>query len=105
MTQRENLIKQWKDTVKMLQQRDADIETRQERILEAEAVLEEQQEHLEDENAMLKNEQRNNHAVELELEQLNAANSRIRREFGDLQQTMYAIVNEVIIRVYFICPQ
>uniref|UniRef100_A0AAR5PF40 Coiled-coil domain-containing protein 39 n=1 Tax=Dendroctonus ponderosae TaxID=77166 RepID=A0AAR5PF40_DENPD len=94
INERENLIKQWKDTVKMLQQRDADIDARQERILEAETVLEQQQEHLEEENSMLKNEQKNNHVIELELEQLNAANSRMRRELGDLQQTMYAIVNE-----------
>lgn len=79
----------------MLQQRDSDIGVVQERIVEEEKVLEQQRERLEEENEMLKNEKKNNHEVELELEKLNAVNSRMRREFADLQQAVYTISNEV----------
>ncbi|XP_066261629.1 coiled-coil domain-containing protein 39-like [Euwallacea similis] len=92
--ERESLIKQWKDSVKMLQQRDAEIETGQERILEADEVLKKQNEHIEEENKMLSNQQRNNHELELEIEKLNASSSGLKGELSDLQQSLFAIGNE-----------
>ncbi|KAL1491322.1 hypothetical protein ABEB36_011935 [Hypothenemus hampei] len=94
MDERDALIKQWKDSVKMLQQRDQDIETTQNRILEAERMLANHQEQLEEENAMLGNEKKNNHEIDMEIEKLTALNTRMRRDLADLQQNIYAVANE-----------
>ncbi|XP_050306787.1 coiled-coil domain-containing protein 39 [Anthonomus grandis grandis] len=95
MNEREALIKQWKDAVKMLQTRDQDISKWQERIGQSHDALMKQQEILEEENQLLKNEIKNNKEIELEIESLNAMNSRIRRELGEFQQNVLTVINEV----------
>lgn len=92
--ERETLIKQWKDSVKMLQQRDADIDAGQERILVAQKVLAKREERLEEERGMLNNEKKNNHDMEMEIEQLNYTNSKMRREFSELQQNVFMMASE-----------
>lgn len=94
INERERLIKQWKDSVKMLQQRDTDIDAGQERILVAQNVLAKREEHLEEERGMLNNQKKNNHDMEMEIEQLNYTNSRMRRDFSDLQQNVYSMASE-----------
>lgn len=92
--ERETLIKQWKDSVKMLQQRDTDIDAGQERILVAQKVLAKREERLEEERGMLNNEKKNNHDMEMEIEQLNYTNSKMRREFSELQQNVFMMASE-----------
>ncbi|XP_030752346.1 coiled-coil domain-containing protein 39-like [Sitophilus oryzae] len=94
VNEREALIVQWKEAVKMLKQRDEDIDVERDRILDAQNVLEKQQEHLSEEVRFLENEQRNNHETQLVLERINSLNSRLRRELGDLEQDVYAAISE-----------
>ncbi|CAH1176156.1 unnamed protein product [Phaedon cochleariae] len=95
MAERDALISQWKDTVKMLQQRDKDIMNAQDQIANVHEMIQQQAEKLEDENTFLKNEQRNNRELEMETQSLNALNSRMRTEFGELTQHMLLLSSEL----------
>ncbi|XP_076271047.1 coiled-coil domain-containing protein 39-like [Rhynchophorus ferrugineus] len=95
MHEREVLIRQWKEAVKMLKQRDDDIDAEHEKIVDAEAVLEKQKERLAEENSFLENEKRNNHELEMDLDRINALNSRLRSELNDLEQSVFKAVSEI----------
>lgn len=94
-TEREALTERWKETVKMLQQRDNDTVKMQERITETLEIIEKQKEKLGDANAFLKNENKNNHDLQLELESLNTLNSRLRKELNDLTQLLLLLNSEL----------
>nr|XP_023029063.1 coiled-coil domain-containing protein 39 [Leptinotarsa decemlineata] len=95
MTERDALITQWKDTVKMLQQRDNDIMKTQEQMSTVQEMIQKQQEKLSEEDIFLKNEQRNNHEIKLDIQNLNAVNSRMRRDYHELVQHTLLINGEL----------
>ncbi|XP_057653393.1 coiled-coil domain-containing protein 39-like [Diorhabda carinulata] len=86
--ERDALINQWKDTVKMLQQRDNDIIRTQEEMYHVQEMIQKQEEKLEQENKFLENEKRNNRNLELEIQEANNVNSKLRREMADLYQML-----------------
>lgn len=90
------MVKQWKEAVKMLQQRDEDIIKAQEKIISTQELIEQQKEKLSEENGFLNNEKRNNHELDLEMESLNALNSRMRKDFDDLTQESLLLTSEVL---------
>lgn len=95
-SERESLTSQWKDAIKMMQQRDKDVIHVQEQIVLTLEMIQRQEEKLAEENTFLKNEQRNNRELESELQQINSRNSRMRRDLNDLSQNMLLINSEVI---------
>lgn len=88
-------MKRWKEAVRMLQQRDEDVVKTQENIINTQELIEKHKEKLEEENGFLNNEKRNNHELDLEMESLNALNSRLRRDFDDLGQDLLLMNSEV----------
>uniref|UniRef100_A0A6P7GYN5 Coiled-coil domain-containing protein 39 n=1 Tax=Diabrotica virgifera virgifera TaxID=50390 RepID=A0A6P7GYN5_DIAVI len=86
--ERDALITQWKASVKMLQQRDSDIMKSQEQLCHVQEMIEKQQEKLEEENTFLENEKRNNRTLEMEIQEANNANSRLKREMADMYQVL-----------------
>ncbi|KAG5864259.1 hypothetical protein JTB14_019631 [Gonioctena quinquepunctata] len=95
MAERDALITQWKDTVKMLQQRDNDIMNSQEQISNVLEIIQKQQEKLSEEKTFMKNERRNNREIELEVQEMNVVNSRMRRDLNDLMQHILLISGEL----------
>ncbi|RZC32695.1 coiled-coil domain-containing protein 39 [Asbolus verrucosus] len=85
-TERNALIQQWKDSVKILHQRDSEIDRLQLQILEMQEIMDKEQEKLEEQNDFYSNEVRNNDELEHETQQLNLLNSRMRRELNELMQ-------------------
>lgn len=95
VAERETLINQWKETVRMLQQRDQDIAAAQEQVGNVYEMIETQKEKLEDEGNFLKNQQRTNHEIELEVQNLNSLHSRMRRDLGELNQHELLLISEL----------
>ncbi|XP_056637755.1 coiled-coil domain-containing protein 39 [Diorhabda sublineata] len=95
--ERDALINQWKDTVKMLQQRDNDIIRTQEEMYHVQEMIQKQEEKLEQENKFLENEKRNNRNLELEIQEANNVNSKLRREMADLYQMLLLMNTDVSI--------
>lgn len=93
--ERETLTKQWKDTIKMMQQRDMDVINMQEQIVTTLEVIQSQDEKLEEENNFLNNEKRNNHEVATEVQQINIIHSRMRRELNEMSLRVLFLHNEV----------
>ncbi|KAJ8916181.1 hypothetical protein NQ315_016320 [Exocentrus adspersus] len=93
--ERDALVKQWKEAVKMLQHRDEDVIKAQEQIVCTQELIEKQKERLNEENGFLANEQRNNHELDLEMESLNALSSRMRRNYSDLTQELLIMNSEL----------
>ncbi|VEN53385.1 unnamed protein product, partial [Callosobruchus maculatus] len=85
---REALINQWKDAVKMLQQRDVDIFCAQEQIQMTYEAIAKQEDVLVEEHAFLNNQKRVNHEMELEIQSINSTNCRMRRELGEITQVL-----------------
>lgn len=94
-SERESLTTQWKDAIKMMQQRDNDVINVQEQIVLTLEMTQRQEEKLAEENIFLNNEKRNNRELDLELQQINAHISRMRRDLNDLSQNMLFINSEV----------
>ncbi|XP_060519727.1 coiled-coil domain-containing protein 39 [Cylas formicarius] len=92
--ERECLIRQWKDAIKMLHQRDADISAEQQHVTNSQEQLEKLQERLGEENEFLQNEQKHNRDIQLEIQKLNSQYSRAKLQLDDLIQKIYLIVNE-----------
>ncbi|CAG9840049.1 unnamed protein product [Diabrotica balteata] len=86
--ERDALITQWKASVKMLQQRDNDIMKSQEQLCHVQEMIEKQREKLEEENTFLENEKRNNRILEMEIQEANNSNSRLKREMADMYQVL-----------------
>ncbi|XP_063902797.1 coiled-coil domain-containing protein 39 [Zophobas morio] len=84
--ERNALIQQWKDSVKILQQRDNDIDHTQTQILETQEIIEKEQEKLQEHKQFHENELKNNNDLEHEKQQLNYLNSKLRRELHELSQ-------------------
>ncbi|CAH1955933.1 unnamed protein product [Acanthoscelides obtectus] len=94
MADRESLIHQWKDAVKMLQQRDVDIFRAQEQIQAEYEAIAKQEVVLEEEHNFLNNQKRVNHEIELEIQSINSTNCRMRRELGELAQVILLMNND-----------
>lgn len=94
-SERESLTSQWKDAINMMQQRDKDVIHVQEQIVLTIEMIQRQEEKLAEENTFLKNEQRNNRELDLELQQINSRNSKMRRDLNDLSQNMLLTNSEV----------
>ncbi|XP_018561300.1 coiled-coil domain-containing protein 39-like [Anoplophora glabripennis] len=93
--ERDDLVKRWKEAVKMLQRRDEDVVKTQEHIIGTQELIERHKEKLDEENVFLNNEKRNNHELDLEMESLNALNSRLRRDCDDLAQDLLTMNSEL----------
>lgn len=93
--EREALTFQWKEAIKMMQQRDNDVTNMQEQIVTTLEAIQKKEEKLLEENNFLNNEQRNNRDLELELQKVNAINSRTRNDLNELTQHMLFLNSEV----------
>lgn len=95
VNERKALIRQWKDSVKILHHRDKAIDRLQMQIIEAQEVVQKQEEKLQEHKQFHQNQIRINEELERESQQLNAINSKIHRELGELSQYIHFINNEV----------
>ena len=93
--ERNALIQQWKDSVKILQQRDNDIDHTQTQILETQEIIEKEQEKLQEHKQFHENELKNNNDLEHEKQQLNYLNSKLRRELHELSQYTLLLHSQV----------
>lgn len=100
IAERDSLTLQWKEAIKMMHQRDNDVVHVQEQILTTLEIIQKQDENLTDENNFLNNEKRNNHDLDLELQNKNAINSKLRRDLIELSSHILFFNGEV--KVYFI---
>lgn len=94
--ERNALIQQWKDSVKILHQRDNDIDRLQVQMLELQEIIEKEQEKLEEQKQFYENELKNNNELEHESQQLNLLNSKMRRELNEMGQDMLILNSQVI---------
>lgn len=93
--ERTALVAKWQDSVKHLRQRDEDINKTNKDIYLTQMAIANQQEILDEHNNFLINEKNQNRAIEEEMNELNNANSRARKELNDLIQYILRITNEV----------
>ncbi|CAH0557111.1 unnamed protein product [Brassicogethes aeneus] len=82
VVERNALINQWKDTVKILQQRDAEIGKSQEKMILYQEMIERKNAALIDENSFLEHEKDNNRAIILECQDLRAGFAKLRRDYA-----------------------
>lgn len=98
IAERDALTLQWKEAIKMMHQRDNDVVHVQEQILTTLEIIQKQNEKLVDENDFLNNEKRNNHDLDLELQNKNAINSKLRRDLIELSNHILFLTGEVKVK-------
>ncbi|CAG9859183.1 unnamed protein product [Phyllotreta striolata] len=84
--ERDSLINQWKNTVRVLQQRDNEIMRGRKHLVHLNDVLAVAEEKLDIEKKFLANEKKNNKELEQEILEANEVNTRYRKEMADTYQ-------------------
>lgn len=97
--QRAALIRQWKDAVRNLRQRDRDIEQATYDIIAMSQLLKQKQEHLAEKREFLENEQNNNKELQIEIEDLSHINAKMKRDLDTIAPTIMLLNHEVITRI------
>ncbi|KRT79949.1 hypothetical protein AMK59_8239 [Oryctes borbonicus] len=92
--ERKALVAKWQDAVKHLRQRDENINKTNKDIYLTRLAIDNQKEILQEHTDFLANEKMHNKTTEEEMNILNAANSRIRKELYELVQYILRITNE-----------
>lgn len=93
--ERDTLIKYWKDTVKNLKQRNADIDNTNNEILASNELLKRRKDDLDEQNRFLADQEEANKGVEGEIDEANVVTSRLRREIDNLIQYIALLQSEV----------
>lgn len=97
--ERAAMVKQWEIAVRMLRQRNCDIEKVHLDLSNTQDVLEQQLDMLDDQNNFLEREQINNKELHFAIEDLNQHNSRIRRERNETCNFVLELKSEVLLRL------
>lgn len=93
--ERNDLVKRWHTAVRMLRQRNLDIEKLYADINATQEVIAHQHELLDEQNTFLQREKDNNKEAQFEIESLNINSSRIRRERNEMTQYILLLNSEV----------
>nr|XP_022910929.1 coiled-coil domain-containing protein 39-like [Onthophagus taurus] len=93
--ERKALVIQWQDAVKNLRQRDEEIAKMNDDIMLTQAIIDERDAELRDEEKFLLNEKANNRKLEIEIEELNIFNSRLRLQLNEVTQSILTLGNDI----------
>ncbi|KAL3281106.1 hypothetical protein HHI36_004329 [Cryptolaemus montrouzieri] len=94
LAERDSLVVQWKETVKILNQRDTNISILQDKLLETVEVMQKDEEIKKNEENLLNIERNNNKEIERESEDLNAQYSRYLRDLDKVVQSVMFLNTE-----------
>lgn len=101
--ERTAMVNQWETSVRMLRQRNYDIEKINLDLNSSQDVLDVQLDKLDDQNKFLEREQLNNKELHFLIEESNQENSRIRRERNETCNLVLELKSEVIfLRKFFL---
>ncbi|KAK9879647.1 hypothetical protein WA026_006712 [Henosepilachna vigintioctopunctata] len=95
LAERDALVVQWKETVKILHQRDDAISLQEDKLLETMEMIQKNQEILKNEESLLNIEKNNNKELERENEDLSAQYSRHQRNLDNVYQYVLLLNSEV----------
>ncbi|XP_017776872.1 PREDICTED: coiled-coil domain-containing protein 39-like [Nicrophorus vespilloides] len=100
--ERNSLIVQWQESVKHLKQRDQDIKRVNRDMDNMNEVIKQQQEKLDEENEFLQNEKNNNKFMDMQINEDNQLNSKLRRDLTIVTDEVTLLQNEMNAKKKFV---
>lgn len=100
--QRAALIRQWKDAIRNLRQRDKDIDQATYDTIAMNQLLKQKEEHLSEKRQFLINEEANNKELQMEISEISSISTRMKRELDNITPIVPLLNNEVIHNLFIL---